>query len=768
MANVDGSWRFCEGYLEHKGKQGRGYERLWCVLKDRTIHIFKDRDKRNEDTVLGSLNIDNNTEYKYGDSERDGYKFELYTLGLDRCKRANRFKSRKKVEREMWRAYIIGLSKGTVPKDLDLMESQIEEIEAKLNAFLHQEANKVAEGGSPSIGGGSGHQALQKRISMSPSEDSGIDNTSRYPKSYRSQRSSSSGSRDTISGGGGGPTMRHKFTNDPKMDDEVPSWFYPNCTRDFAEKVLVNGGRYGNTLMRESSSQKTSGSYVISKIGKMDGEVKIEHFEVERIDRGYRIKVENDHEPQKNLTGVMNTFRFIAGYNSTLPMRTNNLSDLGLTVDDANPYHLKKIERELPNTARELPEPLPDYEEPMSRPSKTFNPGILKKEKAKYERKRTPSPPEFDPPAPHRESVYYNAPESKVQKSSLQKPRAPSPTPPPAPHTPDTQAYYNENEFKDLKGKEPLHKRCMSVPDLKSTLKLFSTKIDDDINQPAFKNIPPPQSVVPCAPPPPPPAVPIPSSSATSPVQQTPVSILKSDKRSLPSLPPIPNEEPRSSVDTDTPTPAQMGLRPVKVKPKYEASSSSPSSSNSTPTPQQLGLRPVKEVQKKTDPAIKEYEDAQSVKDIRQRFEKKTPPSTAQKPTGYQPRKDNKLRSSSSFSLTHSSDHATQELRNTNSDYRHRISNNRKMPSSRHSAPVIHLEYSNLSDIETFNTSDEEEEEDSYHDAISVGISRKSSFIRKLEAQIAPPAMSRHGAPKVPEIKPMTEEEEQMYEELHE
>ncbi|XP_061174134.1 uncharacterized protein LOC133183203 [Saccostrea echinata] len=417
----------------------------------------------------------------------------------------------------------------------------------------------------------------------------------------------------------------------------------------------------------------------------------------------------------------MNTFRFIAGYDNTLPMKTNDLSDLGLTVDDANPYHLKKIERELPSTARELPEPLPDYEEPVLRPSKTFNPGILKKEKAKYERRtvqhfgttrssftqksnrqapRTPSPPEFDPPAPHRESVYYNAQDSNVQGKSLQKPRAQSPIPPPTPHIPDTQAYYNENEFKDLKGKEPLHKRSMSVPDIKHTLKVISTQIDEDLHQPAIRNIPPPKSLIPCAPPPPP-SVPVPAPSVTSPVQQTPVSILKSDKRSLPSLPPTPNEEPRSCVETDTPTPAQMGLRPVKVKSKSEASSSSiSSSSNLTPTPQQLGLRPVKDVQKKAYSATKEYEDAQSVKDIRQRFEKKTPPPTAQKPTGYQARKD-------------------------------------------------------------------EDEEENYHDAISVGIPRKSSFIRKLEEQIGRP-VGPQGAPKVPEIKPMTEEEEQMYEELQE
>lgn len=49
------------------------------------------------------------------------------------------------------------------------------------------------------------------------------------------------------------------------------SWFFSSCSRDLAERILVNSGSLGNALMRESSSQKDSGSYVISKIGKIDG-----------------------------------------------------------------------------------------------------------------------------------------------------------------------------------------------------------------------------------------------------------------------------------------------------------------------------------------------------------------------------------------------------------------------------------------------------------------------------------------------------------------
>lgn len=98
--------------------------------------------------------------------------------------------------------------KGTVPNDLDLTDTQIEEIKASVNSFLLEEAlGSTHGGGSVSIGGKSRHQELSKRASVSPSEDSGLGATIKHPRSIGTQNSSSSGSRGTISGGGGGPTM---------------------------------------------------------------------------------------------------------------------------------------------------------------------------------------------------------------------------------------------------------------------------------------------------------------------------------------------------------------------------------------------------------------------------------------------------------------------------------------------------------------------------------------------------------------------------------
>lgn len=99
------------------------------------------------------------------------------------------------------------LLQGRVPNDLDLLDSQVDEIESRIKAFIREEALRISGAESVSLGGGSRHQALQKRTSMSRSEDSGFEAASSHPRSLGSQRSSSSGSRDTISGGGGGPTM---------------------------------------------------------------------------------------------------------------------------------------------------------------------------------------------------------------------------------------------------------------------------------------------------------------------------------------------------------------------------------------------------------------------------------------------------------------------------------------------------------------------------------------------------------------------------------
>ena len=56
----------------------------------------------------------------------------------------------------------------------------------------------------------------------------------------------------------------HLFSNNPELNRDVPSWFYDNCSRAQAEKVLILGAHFGNVLMRPSSTFQRTQKYVIS------------------------------------------------------------------------------------------------------------------------------------------------------------------------------------------------------------------------------------------------------------------------------------------------------------------------------------------------------------------------------------------------------------------------------------------------------------------------------------------------------------------------
>ncbi len=42
------------------------------------------------------------------------------------------------------------------------------------------------------------------------------------------------------------------------------SWFFEGCSREAAESILTIGKKYGNVLMRESVTFRSTQSYVIS------------------------------------------------------------------------------------------------------------------------------------------------------------------------------------------------------------------------------------------------------------------------------------------------------------------------------------------------------------------------------------------------------------------------------------------------------------------------------------------------------------------------
>ena len=42
-------------------------------------------------------------------------------------------------------------------------------------------------------------------------------------------------------------------------------WFFDDCSRELAEKILTQSSHMGNTLMRVSWTARNTGSYAISK-----------------------------------------------------------------------------------------------------------------------------------------------------------------------------------------------------------------------------------------------------------------------------------------------------------------------------------------------------------------------------------------------------------------------------------------------------------------------------------------------------------------------
>ncbi len=53
--------------------------------------------------------------------------------------------------------------------------------------------------------------------------------------------------------------------------DNYRSWFFENCSRETAESALLLGKQFGNVLIRESVTFKSTGSYVISMRREVSG-----------------------------------------------------------------------------------------------------------------------------------------------------------------------------------------------------------------------------------------------------------------------------------------------------------------------------------------------------------------------------------------------------------------------------------------------------------------------------------------------------------------
>ncbi|XP_071168678.1 uncharacterized protein [Mytilus edulis] len=563
-------YRFHEGCLEHKWQSS--YRRLWMVMKNNVIFIFRDRPFIPENHE-GTLTIDPTTKFEVRPEKANNYKFILYTGNR---RRINTFKSDKKSERDLWRGYIVGVARQKVPDDLDLPRDIINKIKQDVaNYHLLNGSEPPIQFDAVSQKSNTENSPRQSLISArsNPNRKSVLSDDSGVISHRSNSRSSGSGSL-TIDGVGGGPVMRHKFSN--HQDDTVtPSWFFEACTREKAESYLAIAAerKYGDTLMRESNRFKQDGSYVISKRLVKQGRSSIEHYEVIRVERGYKIKVENQHEAMRNLTSVMNYFVTTSGTYGTNPLTTNRLSDFGMVEDPYNTGRLQPAD----TVADILNEPPPDYEEPVpSRPQrqgfKTVTPSTAK---SSYSEESSAAIDMFDKTIdpfdePARAEDYINLQDLQRQ------------APPP-----------------------PRHERAKSVPNLAQQLQ--TAKLNPVLEMKAVTNAPPPSV----------------KHVASTPTFQ-PVNNFGADS-------PTPQQLGLRKTDFTKPDPSKGAIM-------TSAQKSPVTKSVSVPSPQQMGLKPARksvsldpEPEKTDDGRVIDDSHPGGVSSIASRFEKKIESTTPQK-----------------------------------------------------------------------------------------------------------------------------------------
>ncbi|CAL1526092.1 unnamed protein product [Lymnaea stagnalis] len=324
------TFKFHEGWLDHRSQDGH-WGRYWCVLKKDVIFLFTSN-KTSKEAHVGTVALgpQSRIEKKEGD-ERSGYKFDLFSL-----KRVNTFKAAKFSERELWKAYVEGIATGRVPESIDLLPGQINDIQITLNEFYNHQLSYPRP-----------NSAHPGTSSFTPKDCFDTPNTSTSGSfvDFESDNNDKGDYLEPVS-----PTFSYNvktsqrkiFFSDPARTD-IPSWFFSNCSRDQAILILDNvfGSKYGNTLMREGTNDFKN--LVISKRMENLGKRTYAHFVVTLHSSGYKIDVENPHQPMKSLSEIMEFFVESSGRASTFPMKTNDLSKFGISEKIYNDYNTKIV-----------------------------------------------------------------------------------------------------------------------------------------------------------------------------------------------------------------------------------------------------------------------------------------------------------------------------------------------------------------------------------------------------------------------------------------
>ncbi|GFO41538.1 histone-lysine N-methyltransferase SETMAR [Plakobranchus ocellatus] len=270
--------------------------------------------------IIGTLTLDEKSkvEYKGGDA-RSGFKFDLDTPRMlnnevdpHAPRRQSSFRAKKSCEREIWKAYVEGISKARVSDDVDLLPGQIKEIQDRLGIYFA--AKLVASTSLPpppppaAASGSKGRRRSEPeavgtdrlRFDSKYSSDSGCYPTQAYllpnspppqpPLPRVASQDSTSGSFSPARQRSASEGVKRPIFHLGPGGQEPPSWFFNNCSRQQAEEILRMGSHFGNTLMR---SKPDDVDFAISKMVEVNGTVQFSHFRVQCQSNGYRINVEN-------------------------------------------------------------------------------------------------------------------------------------------------------------------------------------------------------------------------------------------------------------------------------------------------------------------------------------------------------------------------------------------------------------------------------------------------------------------------------------------
>ncbi|XP_064648827.1 uncharacterized protein LOC135501028 isoform X2 [Lineus longissimus] len=129
-------------------------------------------------------------------------------------------------------------------------------------------------------------------------------------------------------------TKTHQFYTNHKMNvNSIPAWFFENCTREQSELILTKGKDYGNVMMRESTTHRDSGSYVIDICEETPRGCKIKHVEIIR-GQGFVLRTEEvKDESFSCLTEVMGCMMSSLGPKYRT-MSTNDKTKIGIEDPD--------------------------------------------------------------------------------------------------------------------------------------------------------------------------------------------------------------------------------------------------------------------------------------------------------------------------------------------------------------------------------------------------------------------------------------------------